>query len=321
MSDVLNAVMNQYDTNNRSSNKKNKLSEEDRLKRYFSTQLKKNEKTGQRMFRILPPKAGKSPFDEVWFHEVKLDDKWQKLYCPKKNKTGECPLCEVEQSLLATGSKEDKDVSYQYKAKKFYIVKGIDRDLEEDGPKFWRFRHNYKKEGTLDKIVPVFSTKGDITQVDKGRDLIISLGKNDDGYTKVTSIMYEDAGPLSESPEQMEQWLEDEMVWQDVYAIKTYDYLDIVAQGEIPYYDKDQEKYITKTEFEAKNSNGVSVSIVNDDGEKTKIGGAAVNKDEQVKTEGETKTKKVIVTKTKPEIEPEDENNEESDEELTDLPF
>ncbi len=59
----------------------------------------------------------------------------------------------------------------KYKPRKFYIVKVIDRDNEQDGPKFWRFKHNYKQEGIFDKIIPIYKAKGDVADAEKGRDL------------------------------------------------------------------------------------------------------------------------------------------------------
>ena len=335
MSDVLNAVMAQYDSSTKSG-KKTKVSDEERLKRYFSTNLPKNKDTGQKVFRILPPKAGKSPFSEVWFHEIKVDDKWVKLYCPKKNKTGNCPLCEVEKGLMDSGTQEDKDFASQYRARKVYIVKGIDRSLEQDGPKFWRFRHNFKKQGTLDKIVPVFSTKGDVTDPKDGRDLVLALGKDDKGYSKVTSVMHEDKGPLSEDPELVKAWMEDETTWEDVYAKKNEQYLDLIAQGEIPYWDKDSEGYISKTDWEAKNSSGVSVETMDDDGETTATIGGSKDKPVEEKTETEpttppattaTTAKPVVktaakpVVKPKPTVEVDPEDGDDSDVMMDDLPF
>jgi hypothetical protein len=78
----------------------------------------------------------------------------------------------LEKLLLATGSEDDKVLARSYRAKKFYIVKVIDRENEQDGPKFWRFKHNYKGDGALDKIIPIIRSKGDITDVQEGRDLI-----------------------------------------------------------------------------------------------------------------------------------------------------
>ena len=342
MSDVLNAVMAQYDTNTKPTKKKTNESNEERLKKYFSTNLSKNKETGTKVFRILPPKNGKSPFTEVWCHEIKIGDNWVKLYCPKKNKGGDgnCPLCDVEKSLLDSGTKDDKEIASQYRARKFYVVKGIDRDCEADGPKFWRFRHNFKKQGILDKIVPVFSTKGDVTNVDKGRDLILTLGKDDNGYTKITSIMPEDPGPLSEDAELSKLWVEDDTTWEDVYSKKSFEYLDIVAQGEIPYWDKDTERYITKTEYEAKSNNGVTVETMNDDGETTAtIGGKKDTSKTETPAKVENKSPEKPIDKTpskpaakapvkpaakapvKPVVEEAAEDGDDSDVEMDDLPF
>ncbi len=54
----------------------------------------------------------------------------------------------------------------------------------KDGVKFWRFKHNYKNEGVLDKIIPIWRAKGDITDPEKGRDLIIELAKLTLNYWK-----------------------------------------------------------------------------------------------------------------------------------------
>ena len=84
---------------------------------------------------------------------------------------------------MSTGKESDKELAKQYKSRKFYIVKVIDRDNEGDGPKFWRFKHNYKNEGILDKIIPIWRNKGDITDVfqDTTRDRkVVSIVKVDD---------------------------------------------------------------------------------------------------------------------------------------------
>ena len=315
MSEVLDAVMSQYDNNTKSGQKKSNISNEDRLKRYFSVNLAKNKDSGTKVFRILPPKTGKSPFEESWYHEIKIGDTWKKIYCPKKNKTGECPLCTIESELLSTKKKEDQEIASQYRARKFYIVKGIDRDRESDGPKFWRFRNNFKKQGVLDKIIPLFSAKGDISDPEKGRDMILTLGKDDKGYTKITSIMPEDPGPLSDDKDLAKAWIEDELTSSDVYSKPSFEYLEIVAVGEVPYWDKDAQKYITKTEWENKNTNGVSVETMNDDGETESVIGG---EEKTVEAPTKTVTKKVAAKKV---VEVVDEDVDTVDEEIEDLPF
>ena len=41
--------------------------------------------------------------------------------------------------------------------------------------KFWRFKHNWKGNGPIDKIIPIWRNKGDVTDINEGRDLILIL--------------------------------------------------------------------------------------------------------------------------------------------------
>jgi len=175
---VLDSVLAQYEKNAQpSGSQRTNISQEDRLKKYFSAILMKNETSAQRRVRILPTKDGSSPFVEVWYHEIMVNGQWVKLYDPDKNDNERSPLTEVYNELIQTGKKEDKELASQYRSRLFYIVRVIDRDNEQDGVKFWRFKHNYKNEGILDKILPIWKAKGDITDAEKGRDLIIELKK------------------------------------------------------------------------------------------------------------------------------------------------
>jgi hypothetical protein len=245
----LDAVLAQYEksTQNTSSNG-SKMSSEDRMKKYFAALLKDNEKQGQRRIRILPTTDGSSPFKEVWFHEILVDGKWQKFYDPGKNDNERSPLNEVYEELMSTGKETDKQLAAQYRARKFYIVKVIDRDNEQDGVKFWRFKHNYKQEGILDKIIPIWKAKGDITDPDKGRDLILELtkAKTPKGatYTVIQTVMYDDPSPIAEDETQMSEWVADELTWEDVYSKKPVEYLEAIARGETPRWDSEKGGYV-----------------------------------------------------------------------------
>jgi len=245
----LDAVLAQYEksTQNTSSNG-SKMSSEDRMKKYFAALLKDNEKQGQRRVRILPTTDGSSPFKEVWFHEILVDGKYQKFYDPGKNDNERSPLNEVYEELMSTGKEADKQLATQYKARKFYIVKVVDRDNEQDGVKFWRFKHNYKQEGILDKIIPIWKAKGDITDPDKGRDLILELtkAKTPKGafYTVIQTVMYDDPTPISEDETQMSEWVGDELTWEDVYSKKPVEYLEAIARGETPRWDSEKGGYV-----------------------------------------------------------------------------
>jgi hypothetical protein len=239
----------QYESSKQSgSSSTSKFTQEERMKKYFAAILKDSEKQGQRKIRILPTTDGSSPFKEVWFHEINVDGKWQKFYDPGKNDNERSPLTEVYEELMSTGKESDKELAKQYKSRKFYIVKVIDRDHEEDGPKFWRFKHNYKNDGILDKIIPIWRNKGDITDPETGRDLIIELAKaktpKGKEYTTVSTIMYDDPAPVHAEKEQSNAWVNDELTWLDVYSKKPVEYLEAIARGETPKWDSEKGGYV-----------------------------------------------------------------------------
>ena len=270
---VLDAVLSQYEKSTQSStNSSSKMSSEDRMKKYFAALLKDNEKQGQRRVRILPTTDGSSPFKEVWFHEILVDGKWQKFYDPGKNDNERSPLNEVYEELMSTGKETDKQLATQYRARKFYIVKVIDRDNEQDGVKFWRFKHNYKQEGILDKIIPIWKAKGDVTDPDNGRDLILELtkAKTPKGatYTVIQTVMYDDPSPISNDEAQMSEWVADELTWEDVYSKKPVEYLEAIARGETPRWDSEKGGYVysnTETsEFSMGGTPKVEVKSINE---------------------------------------------------------
>ena len=264
MGNALDAVLAQYEKNTQRSNNTgaSAMSQEDRLKRYFTTYLPKGTKSGQKVIRILPTPDGSSPFKEVWYHEVQVDGKWTKLYDPGKNDGERSPLTEVYEELMSTGKESDKELARQYRPRKFYIVKLIDRENEEDGPKFWRFKDNYKQEGILDKIIPIWKQKGDVTDANEGRDLIVELSKSKTPsgieYTVVKTIMYDDPTPIHTDAAQMKEWVEDELTWEDVYSQKPVEYLEAIARGETPVWDTELKKYVYGDDVEVTLGGSVS---------------------------------------------------------------
>lgn len=249
MANALDAVLAQYEQNTSKSNTgRQSISQEDRLKRYFTTYLPKGTSSGQKRVRILPTPDGSSPFKEVWYHEVQIDGKWTKLYDPGKNDGERSPLTEVYEELISTGKESDKDLARQYRPRKFYIVKLIDRENEDHGPKFWRFKDNYKQEGILDKIIPIWKAKGDVTDANEGRDLMVELSKAKTPkgieYTVVQTVMYDDPCVIHTDESQMKEWMTNELTWQDVYAQKPVEYLEAIARGETPVWNSDLKKYV-----------------------------------------------------------------------------
>jgi len=243
----LDAILAQYE-NSKQSGSANKMSQDERMKKYFAAILPQNQSSAQKRIRILPTSDGSSPFKEVWFHEVQVDGKWTKFYDPGKNENERSPLSEVYEELMSTGKESDKELAKQYKPRKFYILKVVDRDNEADGVKFWRFKHNYKNEGVLDKIIPIFRAKGDITDPETGRDLIIELAKaktpKGKEYTIIQTVMFDDPSPVSADAEKGKSWVNDELTWEDVYSKKPTDYLEAIARGEVPRWDTVTGKYV-----------------------------------------------------------------------------
>ena len=281
---ILEKIRQQYQRN-QPKPKKEKLSPEQReafLKKYFNTVT-----PGEYRFRILP---FENELPEAYFHSMKVNGKWTKLYCPKKNDEKECPLCEAEQALKDTGKQEDFVLSRTYQASLFYIVKGIDRKKIEDSVKFWRFNHNYKQQGILDKLMPLFS-RSDITDPINGRDLIITAtrttGANNVTYTTISSIIPDDMSRLVEDDVLLKELVNDKLTWKDVYKPKDVEYLQKVVEGKAPYWDDSQKKYITPGGSTKKTLKAIPVD------NETLNGNSEDNDVPETKIE-ETKTKEVI---------------------------
>jgi hypothetical protein len=252
---VLDAIAKQYEDNKSGSSN---TSYEQDFSKYFAVRLEEGDNNGEQNIRLMPPKEGvhpiikegDTPFDEGHWHSVKVGGKWRKIYCRKHNDGEHCPLCEVSDELWQewkeTGDKGSKELSNSYKARKYYIARLIDRTKESDGVKFWRFPHNFKGEGALDKMIPIFTKKGDVTNPREGRDLTIILGRDNKGYTKITSIMAEDPGMLTEDVTTAKTWVGDTTSWKDVYSAQPLDYVQLIADGEIPQWDKNLERFVAK---------------------------------------------------------------------------
>ena len=251
MSNSLDAVLAQYEKNKQEASRpkqKPQLTEEERLQRYFSPQLGKTETSGEAVIRILPAADGSSPFVEVYFHEIKLGGKWVKLYDPGMNEGKPSPLNDTYSNLMNAGDAKSKELAKQYRAKKMYIIKVIDRAHEDHGPKFWRFKDSYKGDGTLDKIIPIYRKKGDLADAVTGRDLTLILTKQKTPtgfeYTAVTGVMCEDPTPLHADEATAKAWLADDSTWENVYSKKPLDYLQGVAEGFEPKWSKNLKKFV-----------------------------------------------------------------------------
>lgn len=184
-----------------------------------------------------------------------------------------CPLCAKHKKWLAKQDqslkglkKENMNASQlivkakndeiykeaiKWEAKKFYIVRGIDKGQEKDGVKFWRFKHNYKNQGTLDKLLPILedymsSQQADFSSPQTGTDLNIIMTDsefNGHVYKTISAITAKGKSPLHQDSLIARTWLEDDITWRDVFLPKKapnttpYEFLEMIANGENPYWD------------------------------------------------------------------------------------
>jgi len=242
----LTAMLEQYESNTKPKYEKKTEKVYD-LKNYFNTTLKDKELRAEKVIRILPTADGSSPFTEFRGHKVQVDGEWKTFACLKHEKGEACPFCEAREALMSTGKESDKELAKKYNAKLMYIVKIIDRDNEADGVKFWRFNHDYRKEGIYDKIVGLLrAVKKDVTDPATGRDLMLTINKNQTGIPVVSAVASLDPSVLSENPELVKSWTSDARTWEDVYSVRTYDYLEIIVKGGVPVWDKDKKAFVDK---------------------------------------------------------------------------
>jgi hypothetical protein len=260
MSKKLDAILSQYQKNTESKGK-SKISNEDRLKKYFTEKLQKGVKSQTRTFRILPSSLTDGGFTEAYFHEKEVNGTWPKTYCPKLNDEEHCPMCEARQALLDDGSEKAKSLARDLNARKWYVLKGIDRDNEDDGVKFWRFKHKWTGDGVMDKLIPLFKLKGDITDPREGRDVIIVSGRNDKNHSVVNSIMCDDVTILTEDTTKANEWIGNTETFKDVYAKKTLEYLEIVATNKTPIWDSEQKIYVAEEDKEEAESASLEKEI------------------------------------------------------------
>jgi hypothetical protein len=250
----LQAILEQYEANNKPKYEKKSEKVYD-LKNYFNTYIKDGVKSATKQIRILPSENGGTPFVEMHGHKIQVDGEWKTFPCLKHEKDEACPFCEAREALLSTGRESDKELAKKYSAKMMYVVKVIDRERPEEGVKFWRFNHDYRKEGIYDKIIGVLNAlKKDVTHPETGRDLVLTINRNQNNVPVVSAVASLDPSPLSENAEEAKAWLSDSRTWEDVYSVRSYEYLEIIVKGGIPVWSSEDKKFIDKASLTATSS-------------------------------------------------------------------
>lgn len=189
-------------------------------------------------------------------------------------KKAHCPLCEHGDKLLKTQDqsirgikKEDltpeqekikkkNDDIYKeasnYLARKYYIVRGVDKGAMKDGVKFYRFPHNKKNQGVYSKFVgamQIFMNEHgvDFSDVKQGADFTIMATETESNrgfkYWEVTNISPSSPKPLTTDDQELSALLSDDITWRDVFRPKrtkvldTQAFLERVVKGTNPYWD------------------------------------------------------------------------------------
>ena len=263
-------------------------------KNYLNTRLENGETSKTITIRLLPiNKDGGFPFQKVYMHTIKVNKEvapsgWKTLPCPIHNHLvgangeGECPFCTVakqayEMKKRATNEAEKKkygDIESDNRARTMYVVRCIERGHENDGVKFWLM--SGAKEGPYEKIMKLWSArynkglqKGEnvnIFDLNNGNDLEITISKSTDGKNVYSVVDDRDSSPLSNDFELGNKWINDEKKWSDVYKVKPYDYMAILLDGDVPYFDKEQNKYVGKNS-EKENEEQSDTTANNEDAE------------------------------------------------------
>ena len=250
-------------------------------KNYLNIRLDGDQTTKELKIRLLPINGkSQTPFKKIHVHTIKVSKEispsgWKSYICLEKTEGFDterygkkCPFCELNREAYknfteATDEIEKRrwrDISLNNAAKEACIVRCIERGAENDGPKFWKF--NVRKDNTDPKgqIMELYKTRLDesrdeglddenILDIRTGKDLKVTISLAAENRTSVKVVDYGKNKPLSIDETQMMEWVNDEKEWFDVFSLKPYDYLRIILDGEIPFYDKKLNKWVTKVEY------------------------------------------------------------------------
>lgn len=162
---------------------------------------------GKHSVRVLPSAYNKSnPFKELYFHyEI-----GNKTMIALTNFGEKDPIVEFAQGLRKSSNKEDWYLAKKLEPKMRVFVPVIVRGEEDKGVMLWGFG----KQIFMDLLsIAEDEDVGDYTDPLQGRDITIeTLGKESTGltYNKSTIRVRTKVTPLSENPEQVKKWLNEQ---------------------------------------------------------------------------------------------------------------
>lgn len=275
------AVEESMDKPQKTAQKKNDFD----AKNYLDTKLADGQNERTITVRILPVSNEDGNFRiAVKTHNLKVNRRiaqsgFKSFLClddpqvPNYNPSIRCPICEKSKYYFEEAKKcreTDKEKSKKLfmkacslKNKVTYIVRVIERGKESEGVKFWRFNENTQGKGIYDSLIALYKQrKNDMAEegienynifdLDNGRDIVLNLTRTErsDGQEGV-AIQITDKSinkPLTNDIELGNAWINDVKKWYNAYTVKSPEYLSIIADDMIPYFDRAQEKFVPKTE-------------------------------------------------------------------------
>lgn len=257
-------------------------------KNYLNLKLKPNETYKTVRVRLLPASATDgNVFFAIKTHSMKVSTDvaksgFKSFICLNDEHVtaNSCPICDKSAELMSKANEArregNENLSKSYykeacslKSKRTYIVRVIDRDNEDEGVKFWRFNENSLGEGVYDKLMNLYKTRKkeysdagmgeyNIFDLYKGRDINININKNmipdgHGGMKEKLALNITDSSletPLSIDIKKANDWINDPKTWKDVYSNKSEDYLKLIVEGKVPYYNRETGKYVEKVVFD-----------------------------------------------------------------------
>lgn len=248
---------------------------------YLDFSIPEGQKTREITIRLLPVNTEtKEMFQIVHLHNIPVNKELnpnksgKKAYmCLGPKNTGidhtvygsKCPVCEAQQKIWNKWHEETNSTIKKELAKEagtlnireYCIVRCIERGKEDEGPKFWRIPLRQDQTDAYHKIILLGETRRkegleagvdiNIFSLYQGRDLIITFT---DGNGAPTVVDKGISTPITRDEELLVKWYYDEKKWSDVFSTKPYDYLALAFNGEVPWFDKENKRWVSKKEFD-----------------------------------------------------------------------
>lgn len=250
-------------------------------KNYLDTRLKKGELKKEIKIRLLPNpnEPGYSPFIKVQTHTLSklpeaISKSGFKSYICLENsnvdaeKFGKkCPFCELRRTAYNESVKETdpakkkalQELSINNIPRETVIMRVIERGKENEGPKFWKVNISRRGDDAYSLIKNLAErlhkeglengVEENLYDSFKGRDIILTISGSDNAKDNKTTITVTQAlsqSPISKEEALMSSWIYDDKKWNDVFAVKPYEYLSIISKGEIPWFDRETGKWVSK---------------------------------------------------------------------------